>query len=414
MAQFSFGTFPATPVWTVPALPVNVGHAIRQSSGVVLPDGRVLHIWYEGKSTNVRSGYLMLGYAPDVFTYLTVNGSVVYDRTLVTNLENTSGSLGQGHLVWGNVSRGPDGALWLLHACFGGDNLGNWSSVVTYGPTMQPPPEPYVTRSMIWRSTDEGDTWQYVTAMPQSVSLVSRNREGDPVRVCLGGIEIVPAGFPNAGRWLCTAASAHNYFGARVWSGAIYASDDNGASWFRVLTGGAGGADGTYISAGSYAFGSDGCIYVRSMGNYGVIGRANGWWRSCDGGTTWAQTQPNYPTPNPPDENTGAGPWLTIDGPNRIAGVAPRPPFRSDINVRIRENDLLTDPVPFWNEAGTLATPDTYTMTFDTGLPGTGGMVLRHLDSTWAGLWHVNQLLGLPLASEPIPNVDNYVDCGGG
>jgi hypothetical protein len=396
MAQYDFASFPSPPVWIRPVIaPIVAGHATVRSSGVELSDGRVLHVWEENKGSSPRSGYVHLGYCSDVETYLTVDDSVTFDRTLVTNTDNSSGSSGTGFGVWTAICRGPDGAIWLHHACFGGDNTGDWTAVVSYDASMDAPPSPYTTRSMLWRSVDEGATWQYVTHFPQSIGLTSRNIGGNGSSM-IGGIEVVPSGFPHAGRWLTTAASAHNYFGAPVWSGAIYASDNAGATWTRVLPVVTSGSNGNYVSAGSYGFASNGCIYLRSHGNIGIVGQLNRWHQSCDGGDTWTLTQPSYSTPSVPNENVGNGPMLTVDSP-RTLGSFVRTAAATSLPFRLRINDMVAEPTPHWDEAGVLVPPDTYTMLYNSGATGGDGGFLQKLSDRWAGYWSGGRVLGFAL-----------------
>jgi len=390
--QYSFSSFPnpAAPIYPV-ATAYNAGATIDQGSGVVLADGRVLHVWYEWDGSSPRNGYLLCGYSPDVITYLTVADSVVYDRTLIHNSNDSSISGIQAYYVMGTVCRGPDNNLWLGVMIAGDD------ASLTYDATFEAPGTLVGNHLFAYTSTDEGDTWDLV----HSFTGQTNTRHGGSGNTSLiGPIEVVPAGFTNAGRWVWAHLAGRQLTGGginyAIYHGAIWTSDDLGATWTKRLDISTTAASRRLMSP-SFAFGSDGYIYAKtSVDN--VVGEDVYWYRSGDGGTTWTQYD-TYALPGSPDyELVRTGPWFTVDDADSVATIIPtESDSASNASPNFYQTDVaLYSPPDFPADYTNLATFENWDNTSGDEL------LLMPLDANWAGLWYGAELLGLPLRTCPL------------
>ena len=406
--EYQFDTFPDPPIARTPVTsPVDGSgtFGVRGGSGVVLDDGRVLHIWTEWFQTaTFHQWWIQLGYASSVDTYLGQNDSVTKDRTLlymscdltIDGFDPSTGGFDVG-IVTAGVNRGPDGDLWLGFC--GGGFAGNevWDASVTT-----------TTYGGYWqgclKSTDEGDNWTFIDDMLAVSAGSVKQRVGSSAGNLgtFGQIDVVPAGFTRAGRWLWSCTTRGTFTNTPATSSlnpAIFYSDDDGATWSESLQ--PTDSDRTQMSSG-VAFGVDGNIYAKQSED-NQSGKTTRWYRTDDSDiTTWSPAYDTYTYPATPDyELVRTGPWFTLTGDtNRV--------YTMQFTGSDTDNGL--DPVIFYVDVVDYPTPDqrtdyqTYWAPTVTNLATNGDEIYLGVlqEDTWAGVWIGNQVFGVRLVVCPI------------
>lgn len=394
--EYRFDTFPSPPIAYSPVTAAVHGSTFQLGSGVVLDDGRVLHVWCEKTQASTDFNWIQLGYADSVLDYLTSDGSVTWDRTIryddSTGVSNGGSGYRLGEAL-ATVLRAPDGSIYIVWWAGGSNDVNT-----VWDPSVTTPAAAGVYNGVL-RSTDEGDTWDFYADVPAS-STPKTNK------INLGGvrgnwrIEEIPAEKQNAGRWLMAGPGHGGYasgVGGQTQRGQIWSSDDQGATWTLRTSGDNSTVRGSVYGAG-FAFAHDGYIYTKRDEDDSGGGNAR-WYRSTDGGTTWTLIQ-TYNYPGSPDwDYVQVGPWLTRFGDTTRIWT-----FQTD------NSDGSTGP----NVVGWAANVyDASPIQFDTDYTAettwaianrsfaNDEILLTPLDANWAGMWIGTQVIGLPLVSCP-------------
>ena len=268
--------------------PVNASFTIDGVSAVELSDGRIMIAWME-RRTNYHPTYTYIGYvssADDLF----FNNAKVQDVTLLAE----SGYYGPNYrMVSANLSRGPDGNIYL---CYWATASDSW--VTFHQPSILGAPGGANAGhgTHLYKSTDEGTSFQWLCELPWSTA---EDHATEP-SVSLGQLTYSgPIIESDSGRWLMVAPAWSGFvLNNNVMASGIFVSDDSGLTWSR-----------------KYVYGSfnNGCVrrnLLKVAANHihaGVVAASlpaasSGIVHSTDNGDTWSYL-----------EVAGAGSGLPIE-----------------------------------------------------------------------------------------------------
>lgn len=184
-------------------------------SGVMLSDLSWRVVWADAPDDGVTGWSLYTGIVPDTDTLLGQDDSVI--PASVTLLCTADFSNRRRDRVYGTLSEGPDGNLWLVlvKSCY---------TMVVNTPAMDVDPTA-TTGTYIYKSTDEGATFTYVDELHAGHSSASNGTQfGD----AFGSSEIIE--HPDTGTWILGVRIIPTSTVMGLATQLMY-SNDEGATW---------------------------------------------------------------------------------------------------------------------------------------------------------------------------------------
>lgn len=396
--EYRFDTFPNPPVAYSPVTTtVNASGGLVRGTGVKCSDGRVLHVWVERwAGSGEGRTRIYQGYAADVDTYLTSDGSVYSGTESVTLLYGCTDLtvFRDSYIGEAFVSVGPDGAFYLICQLLGNHSDMTWDVLEDPGTTIVNS----TSRTIVWRSTDDGATWAYHTYMPTTF-LSGNDAASSGGRYPIAGkIETLPLSDANGGAWIVAAPNqVSGGGGSGVVVNAFYMSTDSGATWTLEHTQSSGLWHG---QAGSgFAVGSDGRVYNKLTLSAKSTATTAWWTRSAanDFSGTWDDYDTDTAGGDPTDQRPG--PWFTLFG-DSVNIYTMQPPVGMTVTsslLTIYSVDLGATPTPnLPGDYTEYAELDVTNLNTSQDIP-----ILMPLDANWAGVWVGTQVVGLPLIGCP-------------
>jgi len=258
-------------------------------SSAVCSDGRVMFVWTVPSLRQFR-----IGYCSDVTTFMSENSSVTYNRWLFAHNGTQGypvGTLtfidGVHYLVVSSITRAGGSAIGVSNdASVTGLPLGTGATDWGRGASE----DVAGGGSILLKSTDDGDTWEYVSTLHIGWRSDSST----------GGVDAAPSMIRTdhpSGRWVVGAMRfAMSGTRSRLWD--FFSSNDSGATWTP--------ADVNFDGSINFAMGgrnlgmmrSDSTWALYGVGATGTAGSAAArLWRSTDATTfTLHETFPYYGT----------------------------------------------------------------------------------------------------------------------
>jgi hypothetical protein len=365
----------------------NVAGPIHNMSAVEISGGDVLVVWTQ-LDTATDTIRIRQGLCPTPLDFIDTPNSVVFQKDLVTIFDSTGVGLEEdGRAGAAHMQLGPDGNLWL--------SIWARSDVYTFDPSFDPFPGPQYG-AWVYRSTDEGATWDHVSTLSLTFNQLGWGY-GFGVWMIPGEIVEIPAGWPDAGRWVMMHNNCGNYFGAILVGSGIYISDDQGVTWTRTQS-------YTVVYGDSHQRNislrpSDQAVYVNWEAD-GVLGLTTRFFYSIDSGATWVEYYAEAASANPTPMFVN-GCMNTWDNGERFWLVR-----RTTWEMFRALGAVPTYPNNDWLELRDWA--------FVTGLnPGTQDHTIVQHVGAYAAIMADNQVLGLQEQQPGIPQVLSRAFCSG-
>lgn len=225
-----------------------------------------------------------------------------------------------------SVTRGPDGYLYIVL------RVGRIGAVVP-GLLSAPPNE----GTYLYRSTDEGASWSYVSAIQEYTGGTSGGGFG-------GFGDTGEIYFSDSGRWIVPYGRMSDYFGASAGRAAIAISDDNGATWANVYQ--SGNFNTSYSSRQIIYNPVDGYLYyfVRRSQNPNFQ-----WFYSDDDGSTWNSFEQADFFSGDPFENHAITGVAASAGMNWFVCSTQAELYSVGVSLPNSSDPVSVDAWPLWN-----------------------------------------------------------------